>query len=431
MTRSPLRWTALATLTLLLAGCSTSPPSPPTTDATAASSAGNTQVVRIALAADATPDQVATPGTQLLAWHPEEGFALVVRSQSSGLSAQGGTSGEANANRFAPPEVQGSSVWAGGRTAWSGGNGSASWQKLTGNLKAASENKVSWKQINLVDAWSHAPKLGQGIKVAVIDTGIDLNHPAFLGNLAPASEWKDFVDGDSTPQEVKGTAYGHGTGVAGVILQIAPKAILLPIRVLRPDGSGDVSTVVQAMDWAMKKGARVINLSLGSDTPSPALNDMLRLAASRKVMVVASSGNSGDEKITYPAGNESKLLFIPIPNSYLISVGSVDANDVKSSFSTYGMSLNLTAPGERIYTAMPDNGAGYWSGTSFAAPMATGALALALAENGTNFLTGFLTGPLTTLLSSDGKNIDGVNFSAYRNMLGKRLDLAAFLKDTF
>ncbi|CAM4200973.1 S8 family serine peptidase [Deinococcus marmoris] len=417
MTRSPLRWTALAALTLLLAGCSTS--LPPTTDASTPTSAGNTEVVRIALAADATQDQVATPGTQILAWHPEEGFALVVRPQSSGLSAQGGPKGEANANRFAPPEVQGSSVWAGGRTAWSGGNGSASWQKLTGNLKAASENQVSWKQIDLAGAWSHARKLGEGIKVAVIDTGIDLKHPAFLGNLAPASEWKDFVDGDSTPQEIKGTAYGHGTGVAGVILQIAPKATVLPIRVLRPDGSGDVSTVVQAMDWAMKKGARVINLSLGSDTPSPALNDMLALAASRQIVVVASSGNSGNEKITYPAGNAG----IFVPSDYLVSVGSVNARDVKSSFSTYGYSLNLTAPGERIYTAMPDNGAGYWSGTSFAAPMVTGALALALGEGKTTMLT--------TLLYADGKDIDGVNSYALQSKLGTRLDLAAFLEDAF
>ncbi|OLV19866.1 S8 family peptidase [Deinococcus marmoris] len=419
MTRSPLPWSALAALTLLLAGCSTSPPSLPPADASAPSSAGNTQVLRIALSADATQDQVATPGTQILAWHPEEGFALVARSQPLGLSAQGGPQGEANANRFAPPEVQGNSVWSSGRGAWSGSSGSASWAKLTGNLTAASENKVSWNQINLLGARFQAPRLGQGIKVAVIDTGIDLNHPAFLGNLAPASEWKDFVDGDSTPQEVKGAAYGHGTGVASVILQIAPKATVLPIRVLRPDGSGDVSTVVQAMDWAMKKGARVINLSLGSDTPSPALNDMLKLAASRKIVVVASSGNSGDEKITYPAGNASQF----VPSDYLISVGSVNARDVKSSFSTYGYSLNLTAPGERIYTAMPDNGAGYWSGTSFAAPMVTGALALALGEGKPNMLN--------MLLYRDGKDIDSVNSSAYQSKLGTRLDLAAFLESAF
>ena len=96
----------------------------------------------------------------------------------------------------------------------------------------------------------------------------------FAGTLAPASEWMDFVDNDGCPMdEPGGDGYGHGTGVAGVVLQVAPNATILPFRVLGPDGSGDMTSVLAAIDHAVTMGADVINLSLGTLTSS---NDLVR-----------------------------------------------------------------------------------------------------------------------------------------------------------
>ncbi len=229
------------------------------------------------------------------------------------------------------------------------------------------------------------------------------------------------MDGDALPQEVQpsGAAYGHGTGVAGVLVQIAPRATILPIRVLNPGGSGSLSAVVQALDWAIARGAKIINLSLGSSTSSAALNSMLRLAASRQVLLVASAGNAGSPHLTYPAAQGAAIKG-PAGN-YLLGIGSVNARDVKSTFSNYG-SLDLVAPGENIYTAVPDNQLGYWSGTSFAAPMVSGALALALGQGAD---VKQVAGKVT-LRSDDVKKVN----VGYEKLLGKgRLNLGKFLEN--
>ncbi|AZI44595.1 peptidase S8 and S53 subtilisin kexin sedolisin (plasmid) [Deinococcus psychrotolerans] len=358
-------------------------------------------------------------GAQILAWHPEEGFALLGWQQAP-LSVQAGQTSEANVDLFSSPEVQSSGVWAGGRSAWGGGSNHSAWSPDLLTQINFSQNSTTWKQIDLSGGRLLAPKLGAGIKIAVIDTGVDLNHPGLQGHFAPASEWKDFVDGDAVPQEVQptGAAYGHGTGVAGILVQIAPKAVILPIRVLRPDGSGDLSAVVQAMDWAISKGAKIINVSLGSNTSSLSLNSILSLAAMRGVLLVASAGNNNQPRLTSPAANTANFL---LSSNYLISVGSVDADDVKSSFSNYAYSLKLMAPGEHIYTAVPNNQVGYWSGTSFAAPMVSGALALALGQ-------GAEAGSLPGKLASGSDDILSFNKN-YAHQLGSgRLNLGKFLK---
>lgn len=426
MTRPPILPLALL-LTASLVACR-GPDAPSAAGAQPPAVAAVQSVERVSIDSSSVQSSfTAKPGVQVLAWHPEAGFALLGRSGGAlGALAVGG---EANSNRFLSPEVRGSGVraggrglWAGGRGLWAGGdggNGSGNDNGLNGEAALAA-NSASWKQIDLSGARGLARKLGAGVKVAVIDTGVDLNHPAFVVHLAPANQWKDFVDGDAVPQEMdaSGLAYGHGTGVANVILQVAPQATILPIRVLRPDGAGDVSALVQAVEWAMKQGARVINLSLGSDTPSPALDSMLSVAAARGVLIVASSGNDNSTSITYPAADDRAKTNT---GTYLVSVGSVAANDAKSSFSNYG-TLDLMAPGERVYTAYPGNGVSYWSGTSFAAPMVAGALALALAE-GTD------PAKASAKLSESADDIYKVNSKSWDKMLGRgRLDAREFLK---
>ncbi|MEZ4606323.1 MAG: S8 family serine peptidase [Deinococcales bacterium] len=87
------------------------------------------------------------------------------------------------------------------------------------------------------------------MKVAVIDTGVDLSHPMLSGKLAPSTEWWDYVDNDNSPQDVSGgEGYGHGTVVSTLILQVAPQATILPLRVLASNGLGDLDDVAAAID---------------------------------------------------------------------------------------------------------------------------------------------------------------------------------------
>lgn len=340
-------------------------------------------------------------GGTVVVWHPEAGFAVlglsrpIPEGQLRGLSLNGTPDetvvSEPNSELF---EASGtSSAWsddlnaAGSASIWSGGSASiwsggsaVIWSGGTGVVGGIPENTPAWTQIGLPAAWLAAPKLGQGVKVAVIDSGIDLAHPMFQGALvSPADQW-DFVGNDAVPQE-EGTftdaAYGHGTNVAGIVLQLAPHAQIMPLRALRPDGSGDQTTVAAAINYAVLHGAQVINLSLGSTQKTQVIQTMIQYATARGVNVVASSGNTGDTRVTYPAqyardgGNSGDLTF---------SVGSVDPSDHKSSFSTYGGSIELAAPGERVWGPVPGNLFSYWSGTSMAAPMVAGALALGRAQ---------------------------------------------------
>ncbi len=336
----------------------------------------------------------------VISWHPEAGFAILgvnARPSSKDPAIKGV---DENAGTLKAPVVattnrvdltpQGNAAkaenaWMGGWTSWSGGwtswsGGWTSWSTGSSIPTLPAENTAAFAQIRLPQAQAISRNFGAGVKVAVIDTGIDLNHPAFMGRLAPANEWKDFVDGDAIPQEVGTTSnpgYGHGTGVAGIILQVAPKATILPLRVLDQNGSGDLDNVIAAIDWAIAKGAQVVNLSLGSTVNQDSLNYELDYAVSKQVYVVASAGNNGAlDGLTYPAAASEW----PALSRYVFSIGSVNSNDILSSFSNYGWGMFGVVPGEAIYSTFPGNRTASFTGTSFAAPIFTGALALGLKE---------------------------------------------------
>ena len=371
-------------------------------------------------------------GGETVVWRPEAGFAVLgVRGRPLGVLSTAFT----NQNVLATPEVTaggGKSAWGGGgKSAW--GGGFSAWGGGTvGAPTTFLENAAAWQQVKLTGGQNLAPRLGAGVKVAVIDTGVDLLHPAFAGKLAPSAEWKDFVDGDTWPHDERDPAlgadndgYGHGTGVAGIILQVAPNATILPLRVLDSDGAGDVTDVVAAIDWAVARGAEVVNLSLGAPVNPSALQTVLTYATGRGVYVVSSAGNTGDHNVTFPAalanvGSDS--------NKYLgIGVGSVDAADKKSVFSTFGSTLELVAPGENLLTLVPGAQVGYWRGTSFAAPIVSGALALGLGQP-------LLPGEhlkLAQHVNATALNTGGGVDPAYNGLLGfGRLNVQAFLKKT-
>jgi thermitase len=327
-------------------------------------------------------------------FRPESGFAVLTTdnaTQSAGIRAV-----EANVNALTAPEstvdASGTAAWSSGSATWSSGwnswvSGWNSW--VSGNTLPGlpAENNAVFNSIGLPQAQALSRKFGEGIKVAIIDTGVDLQHPGIKDRLSDKSEWKDFVDNDKIPQDEPGKgakpgkAYGHGTAVAGIILQIAPKATILPLRALTPNGGGDLSNIIKAIDYAIDRGALIINLSLGSNVSDLALLSELSYAKSKGVYVIASAGNNGKlDNADYPA----RLSFVNDQNYNVegstFGIGSIDKLDNLSSFTAKGNGVFAFAPGEQIYSFYPDGKMAYATGTSFAAPMVSGAFALAASE---------------------------------------------------
>jgi hypothetical protein len=373
-----LRPFIFAGLLLILAACSTGPAPQQPSDAFVS-------VASVEIAADATQAEIEKEfGGTAFIFKPEAGFAILGFKEGQ-LTTLNTTT---NIGNYASPEVSasGRNAWAAGRNAWGGGlnawaGGKNAWAGGFGDI-APGENNTAWDQINLREAHAISRKFGQGIKVAVIDSGVDLNHPVFSGNLTPSSEWKDFVDNDSYPMDVSGgDGYGHGTAVASIILQVAPKATILPIRVLNATGVGDTDNVALAIDWAVQKGAHIINISLGSREWDNALFSMAGYANSRGIMIFASSGNyGGNETMTYPGGFSWQGGSV---HGKTLGIGSITSSNTLSSFTSYGYNLYGVAPGEGIAAAYPGNQMAGVTGTSFAAPLFTGAGALALSEMST------------------------------------------------
>ncbi|MEZ4582219.1 MAG: S8 family serine peptidase, partial [Caldilineaceae bacterium] len=221
------------------------------------------------------------------------------------------------------------------------------------------------RQVNL-DA-AHSAYNGAGVTVAVLDTGLDLQHPALLGKLLPG---RDMVDDDDVPQdEGFGIAWGHGTHVGGIVAVAAPDAAILPVRVLDSNGRGNMFTLAYAIEWAVAQGADVINLSVGAESDSRVLRDTIAEAVAQGVVVVAAAGNLNSAAVQYPAGYPDVL-----------GVTAVDGANVKASFASYGAGwVDIAAPGVGITsTIVGPQGSGYasWSGTSMSAPFVASAAAL-------------------------------------------------------
>jgi subtilisin family serine protease len=233
---------------------------------------------------------------------------------------------------------------------------------------------------------AHAVTTGAGAVVAVVDSGVQPDHPDLAGRIGPGY---DVVGHDATPQD----GDGHGTHVTGIIgaasgngigiESVAPGATLMPVRVLGDDGSGSVENVARGIDWAREHGADVINLSLGSDVPlvgaagGDPTDAAIRRAIAAGIVVVAAAGNNGVPVCEQPAASDG-----------LLCVGAVDKRRQRSFFSSFGRGLGLVAPGGAGTTAAgPQVGEDVLStyagstyrelaGTSQAAPHVAGVAAL-------------------------------------------------------
>ncbi|WP_134702761.1 S8 family peptidase [Ammoniphilus sp. YIM 78166] len=208
--------------------------------------------------------------------------------------------------------------------------------------------------------------------IAILDTGVDPNHPDLRGKLL---QGYDFVERDLAPND----ANGHGTHVAGIaaavtnnavgIAGMAPRASILPVRVLGSDGSGSLQAVANGIIYAANQGAQVINLSLGSPATSTTLQNAIQYAWNRGTVIVAAAGNENSRTPNYPANYP-----------HVIAVAATNQNDTRASFSNYGRWVEVAAPGQSILSTYPGSRYTYLSGTSMAAPYVAGLAALLAAQ---------------------------------------------------
>ncbi|GAA2966586.1 MULTISPECIES: type VII secretion-associated serine protease mycosin [Streptomycetaceae] len=223
---------------------------------------------------------------------------------------------------------------------------------------------------------------GKGVKVAVIDTGVDIANPQ-LKEAVDTSAGRNLLKGgrsDGTTDEV-----GHGTKVAGIIaarpregtgfVGLAPEATIIPIRQNDEKNSGKDTTMATAIDHAIAEGAGVINISQDTTkalTEDSALGRAVARALAEDIVVVASAGNDGmDGKLrnTYPAAFPGVL-----------AVASSDRNNERAAFSQAGEFVGVAAPGVDIVSTVPGNGQCTDNGTSFSAPYVAGVAALLVAK---------------------------------------------------
>jgi subtilisin family serine protease len=240
---------------------------------------------------------------------------------------------------------------------------------------------------------------GQGVVVAVLDTGVDYNHDDLKGNIWTNSNeiadngndddgngyvddfygWNfdsnnnNTLDVESHGTHVSGTIAGenNGFGVTG----IAYDAKIMPVKVLDDEGAGSYTSISKGIYYAVDHGANVINLSLGGSSTNDTMQTAIEYASSKGVVVVMAAGNDGGFQPGYPARYADK---------WGIAVGAVDKNNNMADFSNRaGMNplTYVTAPGVDIYSTVPGNQYTSYSGTSMAAPHVAGVVALMLSAN--------------------------------------------------
>ena len=213
---------------------------------------------------------------------------------------------------------------------------------------------------------------GSGTVIAVIDTGVDLDHPEFRDRITQGFDFVDYDniadDGDGHGTHVAGTIAGadDGEGITGV----APDASIMPIRVLDDEGYGYTSDIIAGIRWAADNDADVINLSLGGGGYSQAMADAVAYASDLGSVVVMAAGNDGGQSPMYPAAHAE---------THGIAVGAVDQEKSLASFSNRaGLTFldYVTAPGVDIFSSTPNGNYDYYSGTSMASPHVAGIAAL-------------------------------------------------------
>ncbi|MBI3565778.1 MAG: S8 family peptidase [Elusimicrobia bacterium] len=230
--------------------------------------------------------------------------------------------------------------------------------------------EVPWgiARVNAPNAW--AVTKGEGVKVAVIDTGIDCGHPDLKANCAGGynafDSSKPPMDDNEHGTHVAGTIAGvlDGKGVVGV----APKARLYAVKVLDKDGAGGLTSIIKGLIWAGKNRMDVANMSLGAPMGTIFMRAAVKYAQMNGVTVVAAAGNDG-KAVNYPGAYPE-----------VIAVAALTPQDGIASFSSRGRQVQFIAPGEDVKSSVPGGGYALFDGTSMATPHVAGLAALAVAR---------------------------------------------------
>lgn len=229
--------------------------------------------------------------------------------------------------------------------------------------KALPSSGLDWSMsaYGLPALWSRHQ--GAGVRVGVLDTGVDDTHPALAGVVKDHRNFtKDCSASDTN---------GHGTHVAGIIAArgpmtgVAPQVEIVSCKVLNNNGAGSLESVAKAILFAVEAGCNILVMSLGAPVRTVELQDAVRRADEAGVVMVCAAGNDGG-KVSFPAAYEQT-----------IAVGAVGRHGGICEFSCRGREIDVAAPGEEITSCWLGGGYATLSGTSMAAPFVAGVLALA------------------------------------------------------
>ena len=298
-------------------------------------------------------------------------------------------------------------------------------------------NQVAAQKLRLSDSQKYAT--GRRAVVAIIDTGIDPNHPVlknsllrgrnYVGRSNDPAEWNDYTFDQGQDfaflldqgqdfaflldqgqdfaflLDAQHPMFGHGTMVAGLVHLVAPDAMIMPLKAFDATGATTVSNLVRAIHDAVNDGADVINMSFSGETNSRQLENALGWARSRGVLIVASTGNDNSTKDMFPASLDDA-----------IAVTSLNLeDDRKLSYANYGRYVDMSGPGAGLITTFPGTFA-VVGGTSFTPPLVAGELLMLNELN--------VTGNKARRVAEDtADNVDAANKGLPRGVLGGKLDI--------
>lgn len=218
---------------------------------------------------------------------------------------------------------------------------------------------------------------GKGIRIGILDTGIDYTHPDLSKNYKGGY---NFIDNNTDAKDYN----GHGTHVAGIVaaedndigvVGVAPDAYIYSVRVLDYAATGTASDITAGFEWCLDNNMQIVNMSLGACEDSISVRRAIDVLYDNEILLIAAAGNSGNgmgtgDNIDNPARYDN-----------VMAIGATDINDDRASFSSTGPKLEISAPGKDIYSLLPGNKYGSLSGTSMASPHVAGVAALIMSAD--------------------------------------------------